>query len=498
MSDPGYRGDAASEDDRLDGLFRANAARGAFAPAPGEWEAMTALLDADDRAVRTGKIVSAAWMALFVGLIAAGVWGAVYYTSSPAPDRVRADQAPAESASEETIDSVSDIPTATAMPTAGPPTNLAPARLPTGPPTPPTPSLSAKPTTSPSAPSLTAKPAVTRASGMSIALESARDLAVRPGPSAENAERAARSTTLLPPAKPSNAQVATTEPTTEPTTTPTRATTGFQAAASSHAAPPSHATSAPPANTPTRRVLAEAPRDLTAEPASAMDILPARPFAAFGLPPAGVVAESPPRPVLNRARTPWRWSVGPAVARELTAVDLGGTTEHGTRGGLRVIAYPSTRWSLSLGVDYVSKDFTADAGEFDEASVAWAGGIKPIRTEVDCRSWEFPLAASYLFAGRDRASAFVAVGLSSYRLARERMRFDYPVAVDDAILEHDASYEKNGRVFGLAKVSLGWRHTRGGSKPAWRLGPYAQAPTRGLGMGSVDLYAGGIEFLLEL
>jgi len=59
----------------LDDIFRANSERGEFAPQPGEWEEMTAMLDEDERKERHARWVSIGWMSLFILLICAGVYG---------------------------------------------------------------------------------------------------------------------------------------------------------------------------------------------------------------------------------------------------------------------------------------------------------------------------------------------------------------------------------------------------------------------------------------
>ena len=71
---------------QLDDLFRAGSDRGAFAPQPGEWEEMAALLDADERRGGWARRIGAFWLTLFALLIAGGTYGAWYFGTDPGLD----------------------------------------------------------------------------------------------------------------------------------------------------------------------------------------------------------------------------------------------------------------------------------------------------------------------------------------------------------------------------------------------------------------------------
>lgn len=425
--------------EELDDLFRANSERGEFAPAPGEWDAMTRLLEADERRARYGRYVSAAWGLLFLGLIGFGVYGAVTY----APTVERAPLAAA----------VADAGSSAAAP--GPDACVGePAHPNTGqdlrqrvPPPPPRRSVTAA---APGAPGVGESPTRTSALGN-----------IGDG----------RGT------RPSSSPGVATVPTREPAPDPT-SSGGVEVASASAATLVGRSNGGFtngefPSRLPPRPLHEVAPTPTT--------------YACKLYHPVDRVVE--PRIY----RTVHLSALG---AAEATGVSADADVSFGYRAGLRASTRLSRRLSLSAAVAVGRRNYHAGLGDTGMPAELFADHVRPHSTVGAATVLEVPFGVDYHPESAGPLVWFLSASVNSYHYLSEEMVFEYPEHRPGQV--HEMRDPRPGGTL-AASLRLGggiWIPT-GLGRPL-RVSPYVELPLRAQAYSEVSLYSAGLQVDLPL
>lgn len=424
--------------EQLDALFRANAERGDFAPAPGEWEAMTAMLEADERRARYGRWVSGAWGILFLALIAAGIWGAVAY----APRATRAGGL-----------QVGALP----LPVAGATLASAGASAKTlGPERASSPQtfVTAAAPTGPRVSSVEA--AAPRVPPSAIASEGTPAAAARE----RGARRSVRSSTSPAPAL-----------TAAPASLPTASHPTVKDQSASRATD--------------RTSVAQRP---AMERAAPMDHLPDRHL----LSPLSVRNRDGlgPVPVLDSRASPRVWTFSLVAAAEANQVEMDSPLAYGYRFGPRVDYRLNERVRLSAAALLGQRGYRASHEQTSMSSGLFVDEVAPSSMHGQSAIVELPLALSYYPTHRRGPRWFVSVALNSYRLFRDEITFTYDEHREGQFHamrsdERDEAFAASLRLGGGVSLDV-----FGGT--ALEVGPYLQLPLRGTSYSEVSLYTAGL------
>ena len=429
---------------QLDDLFRANAERGDFRPAPGEWEEMTALLEADERRERIGRWVSGAWGLLFLALIGFGVYGAMSH-------------APGWGSDEGTT--AADATPTTERPVAGELSSDARAGT---------------------------APAVLEAGAFAKTDNDA------PGASPQQQARDASAASLKTPTSP-------------PSTGASHANEiGVLAQAAAVEGPLSvdggggeyrHAptTELPPRNAPgvTTRPAPPVPLPRDESPRSSLAALPYP--TVFAHHTVGEL-EIPPVGKVSSERS--RWGLYGVVAAEATEVNMDSPLAYGYRVGPQVTYRVNDRLHVSGALLLGRRSYHAAYEQTTMPAALFVDDVMPSNTHGQSTVAELPLSLTYYPASRRGPRWYLSVGLNSYRLFRDEMTFSYR--------EHRPGQIHNMRApdpdFALAsslRLGGGLALDCFGDFPI-EVGPYLQLPLQGTSYSEVSLYSAGLQLSVPL
>lgn len=202
-----------------------------------------------------------------------------------------------------------------------------------------------------------------------------------------------------------------------------------------------------------------------------------------------------PAPITIARKIPVEWSLGILGAGEVTSVAMSTALRWGLHGGVNVHVSPLEHWDFQLGLNYGRKLYHASKDQYHMAEGFWPGDVAAIDTESKTNFFEIPVMASYLLKGRAKPSVFISAGASTYILQREEFTYKYPMEVPGQVYNHSMKFQ-NCNVLAVANFQLGYRIPTSNGV-AYRLSPFVQIPLQGIGYGAVDLYTGGVSFEVE-
>ena len=499
----------------LDDLFRANSDRGEFSPQPGEWEEMTALLDADERRERYKKIVSVAWMFLFVVLIVWGVFGAYYFSK---------DQNQQQAVLESFVDTNGEESSA----------EIAQELVPNG------------QVSTGSTDHYTDNQLDGDARGDLSAQEAEKGSlrAVEEGNAngfATSAFAKTGSRAYLPDSD-SSIDVVSVVKDDSVNTAQTPFTGGLLKDAQV-----SSLSSGNPASSLDQRgasklepdsrvdkdnqeqaflaglkvendrieegnssdyeigknVLRSAISTEIDEPSatilSTLEISGIRKVRseeyALTIPSIQEINIFTPKVVVKKRSVPTYYRLGVIGAGEVTSVGMESALRWGIHGGFNVHVMPAEHWGFQAGLLYGRKLYHAREGAYHMKPGFWTGDVAATDTESKSNFFEIPMMATYFLRGRSERSMLLTAGISSYIFQREEFSYEYPMELPGQIHNHSMKF-KNSSLFGIANIQIGYRIPTD-QRLAYRISSYAQVPLSGVGYGSVALYSGGVSFEVE-
>ena len=462
--------------DQLDDLFRAGSARGEFAPRPGEWEAMSALLDAAEsgggpRARRAGI----AWLIVFALLIVGGVAGAWYFT----------DLAPGTDPAQRSALPLAVAPGRAAQPDANPLAATGPA--------------SADDVASAARPASVAE----RESGAeTISSRSAAAWGASAKPTAEDA--GAEVGPVSEPVAPDAGESTVTTVTTGSIPSPRSVATTAGSSPAPESAPRNTAAvdlqpGFPSAGTDLYAGLPSAQSGPGAEAVPSPPAPPSlepRPLASVASGFAGDADTAmPPPPPPRSLVTPSRVTWGLSVREGLSSVGMAREVRSGTLVGVDALVRISPQLRLRTGLAFGSRRYGAHWEEFHDRDGMFHGQATPKWMDGTARLLELPLALELLPRGVERSGWFATGGVSLRYVLNELIEFTYPEN-DPGELHEMTPTDVRRLDVGSGELAGGYRLVS--DRVAWRLGPTLEIPLSGIGYGDVDVYTLGLRLGVEL
>ncbi len=447
----------------LDDLFRANSERGEFAPEPGEWEAMTALLDEDERKDRYAQWVSIAWMSLFVLLISGGVYGLW------ATQQSDSDQQGISIDSNQPIASLQEVQSSTTL--AKQTFESANQELNTSIDL----SDNALATSSNNSPSQAVE---NTSKSVSSSIESASLAASSIAASSAETDRSAVESPLVGTFNGRNTTTALLVSQDKSTSLPvTESQDNLET------------------NTKLGKVNSAAliaSNELIEESLTSLERLPLNELNRLSIP---LSLQGNQSPKVSLPDATWsRFGLGFFVAQELNSVAMSDKMRLGTRAGVQLRYNPLPKWSIDLGASYARKSYMAPKGEMQNTLGLFFDDVLPAQTDGECDILEIPLTLTYLPNGHGNAGPFISGGLISYRIFREEMVFHYDQPTSQTT---KASAPDKGALFGTSQLQVGYQFVPN-KGPAWRVGPYLHVPISMVGSGDLPIYSVGLQAGFEL
>jgi hypothetical protein len=192
---------------------------------------------------------------------------------------------------------------------------------------------------------------------------------------------------------------------------------------------------------------------------------------------------------------PRRWEVELTLGAELSVLDRQSDPKLGNRGGVRLGYYLSQRWSVHAGLIYSNKIFAGSGDAFQDRSIFTDAA--PEKMEGKSAFVEIPVSVRYHWSANRRARQFVEVGFTNFNHRSEWYGFEYsPEDESPNLMREIPSRSVNKMALGAARIAYGIDIAFGGSTSLGVV-PYVQVPLKGIGAGNVSIYNTGLELALR-
>lgn len=174
------------------------------------------------------------------------------------------------------------------------------------------------------------------------------------------------------------------------------------------------------------------------------------------------------------------------LAPDLSGVKLAQFGKAGNMIGLGAEYFVRPRLSISSGVFYSYKPYSADEG------YRIGYGKQPNSVFGECDILDIPLNLRiYPLEGKVQR-AFVGLGLSSYLMLSEYYELEYSgYGTNDSYIQELEVKSKNNHFFGVANFSIGYERKLGKTLSI-QVEPYFKVPLKGVGEGDISLKSTGL------
>ena len=199
-------------------------------------------------------------------------------------------------------------------------------------------------------------------------------------------------------------------------------------------------------------------------------------------------------PMPDHTSPRWRLSVG--VSPDISAVALGEVQQVGSKAFLGLEYFIRPRLSVSAGVIFSHKVYSAAGEAYQPAPDYWNDYPVPSTIDARCNVLDIPLNVRYYPVTRPRARVFLSGGASSYLMLTEDYAYQYeadrrpPREVEQRVRNANQHY------FKVANVSVGYERVLG-HRWAVQVEPFVKMPLAGVGFGKVKLLTTGVFFSLQ-
>lgn len=200
------------------------------------------------------------------------------------------------------------------------------------------------------------------------------------------------------------------------------------------------------------------------------------------------------KPVTVVSRRKWSYSFLAGV--DESTVKFTYANHPGINIGVIAGYHFNNKWSLHTGAIYTQKNYKLAGADFTAPKGTWVSYYKLENVEGYCRMWEVPLSVRYTVSNRDKKSAFISTGLSSYFMTKEDYTYFY--YSNGLPISKSASYASTDtHILSIAHLSAGFEKKISNTM-SLIIEPYAKIPLAGVGFGNIKLSSFGLNFALQL
>lgn len=185
------------------------------------------------------------------------------------------------------------------------------------------------------------------------------------------------------------------------------------------------------------------------------------------------------------------------AAPEWSSIGFDGPREMGYKIGANIGFQVSEKLEIRTGLSLSQKKFNGEGSQFTEAG-GWVDDIMPMTMEAKCNILEFPLDAVYHFNGVSNNGFVASIGYRGYMLHSEWYGFEYdPLQYKPGVMMDEKTIPNPTKKWaGSIELSLGYNR-KVGSQLSTQITPYLQIPTTKFGDGKINLFSGGVKFVLR-
>jgi outer membrane protein with beta-barrel domain len=194
---------------------------------------------------------------------------------------------------------------------------------------------------------------------------------------------------------------------------------------------------------------------------------------------------------VDKTKTKGALYIGAILSGELTSIGPNDFAHANFSYGGHVEYRFKKFFGVSLGANFIKKNYEAGTGEYVPPKGFWTRKIPPEYTVGETSILEVPLLFGYYHKGYQKSGFYTQLGLTSYFLLKERYQYFYELPDPDLIRAWGTDNE-NQYWFGIGQVSAGYNHY---VSPRWsfQIAPYLQIPLTGIGHGNLKMWTAGIQ-----
>lgn len=181
--------------------------------------------------------------------------------------------------------------------------------------------------------------------------------------------------------------------------------------------------------------------------------------------------------------------IGAIIGTEISTIGSN-VSERELKYGGQIEYRFSNRFSTSIGVSYIKKDYGAAGDDYEVGPGYWEDGIAPQEVIAHCDMLEIPVKVSYFFRDFSKNGFYSSLGLTSYLMRNEKYYYKYEIS-NNTQRKYWMGSNENNHWFGLGHVAFGYQYHLG-SKFSVQIEPYAELPITRIGHGNVRLWSFGV------
>ena len=151
----------------------------------------------------------------------------------------------------------------------------------------------------------------------------------------------------------------------------------------------------------------------------------------------------------------------------------------------------SQKWSVSTGLLYTRKNYTAEGKDFNPPKGTWIDNVRLDEVEGYCKMYDIPVNIRYDLTNGNKHRYFVSTGLSSYLMKKEDYHYYYQYTNGSPGYRHRSGNSTARHWASIVNISAGFEQ-KIGRRFSLQAEPYFKIPLTGVGFGNLKLNSYGV------
>ncbi len=181
---------------------------------------------------------------------------------------------------------------------------------------------------------------------------------------------------------------------------------------------------------------------------------------------------------------------GAFIATEKTGTNRNNLSKLNWKIGAQIEYRFFQRYSASVGVSYMRKEYGAGGNDYQPDNGAWLYDIAPTTVDASCDILEIPVNIGFFQKKNNENGFYSKLGLTSFVMLEEHYYYHYEDQLPGQI-RYWGGYKENKHWFGIGEIYVGYQHVLD-PVTFLQIEPFFQIPLTGVGNGKVKLWSLGV------
>ncbi len=190
-----------------------------------------------------------------------------------------------------------------------------------------------------------------------------------------------------------------------------------------------------------------------------------------------------------------RFSIGLLTGIDKSSVHNVSDNNFGYSVGLTGQYNISKRWSVSTGLIYTKKEYTAAGDDYHPPKHYWTYYVDLKKVSGDCQMLEIPLNVRYNINQNTKSQWFASAGLSTYFMMNQNYRYYYYFTGMPSERDWNRS-DDTTHLLSIVNLSAGFEKSISRTLSI-QAEPYLKIPLSGMGFGQMDINSYGLYLTLK-